>query len=152
VDRVSNPFVAHFDGSHIEGATDASTIRFGNEMQLLASSAGVSVVHRGDTITPTLYWRVLPGVTRDLSTFVHLTPPDGFVLAQKDNLHPANLPTTRWETDGYAADVHTFQIPAALAPGEYQLRAGVYDPATNTRLQTSEGAYYVLIGTVRVEP
>lgn len=151
-DRVSNPFVAQFDGSRIEGVSSASRIQFGDEMQLLASDAGAAAAHRGDTLAPTLYWRVLPGVTRDLSTFVHLTAPDGFVLAQKDNLHPANLPTIRWETDGYAADVHAFVIPASLAPGEYQLRAGVYDPAMNTRLRTPGGADYILIGVVRVEP
>ncbi len=151
VDRTDNPFVARYDGTKVEGIESPNEVTFDDKIQLLGFDAGGREVTRGAVIRPTLYWRALPGLGRNVSTFVHLTAPDGFVLAQKDNLHPANLPTTRWDLDAYAADVHPIEIPASLAPGVYQLRAGVYDPARGTRLRTSDGADFVLLGTVQVE-
>src|SRR5581483_332044 len=149
-DRVSNPFVAQYDGTQVEGINQARRVQFGNAMQLLGFDVNGNDFARGDTVRVTLYWRALPALQRDLSAFVHLTAADGFVEAQKDNLHPANLPTTRWDLDAYAADLHTFEIPASLAPGEYELRAGLYDPSTNERLKPADGADYVLLGKIRV--
>jgi len=150
VDRVNNPFLAHFDGERVEGISHPRDIRFGDEINLLGFDVRGTQVKRGETVRVTLYWRALPAMKNNSSTFVHLTAPDGFVLAQKDSLHPANLPTTQWELDAYVVDEHAFEIPAAVASGEYELRAGVYDPRTNTRLKTAEGADYVLLGKVRV--
>jgi hypothetical protein len=148
-DRISNPWVAHFDGARVENIAEPRRVQFGAGMELLGFDADAQV-KRGDTLHATLYWRALPALAQDLSAFVHLTAADGFVLAQKDNLHPANLPTTRWELDAYAADVHDIAIPPDLAPGEYELRAGIYDPQTNTRLKTPDGADYVLLKKIRV--
>lgn len=148
-DRVSNPFVARFDGRRVEGISAPRQVNFG-EIEWLGLNASPSPIKRGSSFTADLYWRAPQPLTRNLSTFVHLTTPDGFVLAQQDNLHPANLPTTRWDTDGYVQDRHEFVIPSSLAPGEYELRAGVYDPSTNARLKTPDGADYILLGTLRV--
>ncbi|MBI4670393.1 MAG: hypothetical protein HY741_01825 [Chloroflexi bacterium] len=150
-DRVSNPFVAHFDGIQVNGIAQPRDVKFDDALQWLGYDVSANRVARGETLRVTLYWRALSGLNRNLSTFVHLTAPDGFVLAQKDSLHPANLPTTRWELDAYGADEHAFQIPAELAPGEYELRGGVYDPATNTRLKTPNGADYVPLGKITVK-
>ncbi len=151
VDRVSNPLLAHFDGARVEGVSQTRQLRFGDEIELLGFGASATELKRGETLRTTLYLRALPALKQNLSTFVHLTAPDGFVLAQKDNLHPANLPTTEWDLDAYAVDAHAFEIPAALAPGEYELRAGVYDPQTNTRLQTSDGVDFILLQKIRVQ-
>ncbi len=150
VDRVSNLFVAHYAGTQVEGISQPRRVQFGDEMQLLGFDVNGRDFARGETVRVTLYWRALPALQRDLSAFVHLTASDGFVKAQKDNLHPANLPTTRWDVDAYAADTHAFEIPAALAPGEYELRAGVYDPSTSVRLKTPDGADYVFLEKIRV--
>ncbi len=150
-DRVSNPFVAHFDGARVNGIAQPREVKFDNALEWLGYDVNADTISRGDTLRVTLYWRVLPGLEKNLSAFVHLTASDGFVLAQKDSLHPANLPTTRWAPDAYGADEHAFVIPADLAPGEYELRAGVYDPATNTRLKTPNGADYMLLGKIFVK-
>lgn len=146
-DHLPNPFVAHYDGRIDVRLEDApfSPVNFGDELQLLNFSTNAvhrlgnaiptAVVKPGQTFTLTLYWRALSPLQRNLSTFAHLTTIDGTILAQKDNLHPANLPTTRWDTDGYVADEHTFQIPSKLVPGQYELHIGVYDPRTTERLK-----------------
>lgn len=159
-DRMSNPLVAHSNGSQVQGIGQAREVTFGGELKLLGydvkgsnlsgAPAPVMQIKRSTTPDPILYWRALPALKRNLSTFVHLATPDGTVVAQKDNLHPGDLPTTRWESDAYVADEHPFEIPATLAPGDYELRAGVYDPLTNTRLQTSEGGDSILLSVIRV--
>lgn len=149
-DRMSNPLVAHFDGSQIQGIAQPRRIPFGGQIELLGYDAGPSRIKRGERLDITLYWRALPGMDKNLSTFVHLTAPDGFVLAQQDNLHPANLPTTFWDADAYVADAHPIAISATLAPGVYQLRAGVYDPQTNTRLRGPDGSDYIRLGEIQI--
>lgn len=149
-DRMSNPFVAHFDGTQVEGISQPRNVNFGNELLLLGYDQNAPNLRPGEILSTTLYWRALPGLKTNLSTFVHLTAPDGFVLAQKDNLHPANLPTTQWDLQAYAADEHSFEIPSTLAPGEYELRVGVYDPRTNTRLDLPEGSDHFLLGKITV--
>lgn len=149
-DRVSNPLVAQFDGTHIDGLENTQSIAFENQIELLGTVVSAPHVKGGERVDTTLFWRTLPGMDKNLSTFVHLTAPDGFVLTQKDNLHPANLPTTLWDTDAYVADEHPIAIPATLAPGTYQLRAGIYDPNTETRLTTPDGSDHILLGEIQV--
>jgi hypothetical protein len=159
-DRVSNLFVAHYDGSRVEDMHYARAAKFGGELELLGydlenapvegAGGGALRARRGDTLSLVLYWRAVRELDRNLSTFAHLTTSEGAVVAQKDNLHPANLPTTQWEPDVYVADTHAFVVPAELAAGDYELRVGVYDPQTNMRLETSEGGRFLLLARVRV--
>ncbi len=151
VDRTSNPFVIQYDGARVQNISQPRDARFEEALQLLGYEVNMTQVARGETLRAILYWRALPELKNNLSVFVHLTASDGFVVAQKDNLHPANLPTTRWESDAYVADEHALAIPATLAAGEYELRAGVYDPRTNTRLKTAEGADFILLQKIRVK-
>lgn len=160
-DRFDNPFVHHYQGTFAGGYAPFQPIRFGVELELLGFDISAQAlsgapprdlrVRRGQTLTATLYWRALAALQRNLSAFVHLTTTDGNIVAQQDNLHPANLPTRRWDPDGYVADQHTFEIPSTLAPGAYQLRAGVYDPRTDVRLAPSGCCDYLILATVRVE-
>ncbi len=151
IDRVSNPFVAHSDNTQVEGISQTRTARFGDNLQLLGFDVNATDIARGETLRTDLYWRALPELKEDLSVFVHLVAPDGSIVAQKDNLHPANLPTTQWELDAYVADEHALAIPVTLAAGEYELRAGVYDPRTDTRLKTADGADFILLQKIRVK-
>lgn len=151
LDRVSNPFVTHFDGTRAEGITQTRAIDFDDALHWLGYDVSSSTAQRGEPVRVTLYWRTLPGLQKNLSTFVHLTAPDGFVLAQKDSLHPANVPALQWDADAYGADEHILQIPPDLAPGVYELRGGVYDPVTNTRVNTGAGADFVSLGQLTVQ-
>jgi hypothetical protein len=51
------------------------------------------------------------------------------VIAQHDG-DPAGgfTPTTRWRAGELVADRHRVALPAGLAPGEYGLKAGMYQP------------------------
>jgi hypothetical protein len=150
LDSVSNPLVAHYDGVTVGGISQPRDVVFGGAIQLLGFDLNSNRVKSGDVVKTTLYLRTVSDLDENLSTFVHLTAPGGFVLAQKDNLHPANLPTSQWDTDAYVADEHAFTVPLSLAPGEYELRAGLYDPNTSARWLTSEGKDYILLQRIVV--
>lgn len=76
-----------------------------------------------------LHWTAaapLPAST----VFVHLTAPDGALIAQDDGL-PARglLPTFLWGASRPVPDPHTLAVPAA-ARGWHRLSAGLYDSTT----------------------
>ncbi len=60
--------------------------------------------------------------------FVHLLGPDGQVVAQHDG-DPVGgyTPTTRWKQGELVADTHRLLLGENVAPGEYELRAGMYE-------------------------
>lgn len=163
--KASGLSVAHYEGgvigtSRLEMEPFLHAIDFGSELQLVGYDVnGYGLLgygrpafrnQRGSAFTTTLYWRALTPPRRDLSTFVQLVAQDGTVVAQKDNLHPGNLPTTRWDVDGYVSDQHTIQIPNDLAPGVYDLYIGVYDPRTNERLRAASCCDYYPLAKILV--
>lgn len=93
----------------------------------------------GQALSVTLVWRAEADDTRPTHTsyrvFLHLVPsdphgrPGSAPVAQSDAV-PANWrrPTTGWVFGEYIADPHVLSIPADVAPGDYVLLAGLYDP------------------------
>jgi hypothetical protein len=87
------------------------------------------------TLKITLYWRAVTALEKDYTLFLHVTAPDGFVKAQRDQ-QPFNglWPTSRWTAGDVLADRYTIQLDDWLQPGEYLLLAGLYDPQSGQRL------------------
>lgn len=85
--------------------------------------------HRpGDTVAVTLYWMALDGLAEDYKTFVHLTDTG---LTRQPAQHDGDpgggyTPTTRWVPGELVPDRHTLALPGDLAPGRYQVWAGMY--------------------------
>jgi hypothetical protein len=80
----------------------------------------------------TLYWFALRETAQNHKVFVHLLAPDGRVLAQSD-ADPVGgfTPTTRWKQAELIPDTHRLRLPAGIQPGEYELRAGMYEVRPN---------------------
>ncbi len=150
LDRQDSFLVVHYDGGPIAGVATPMQLGFGDELELLGMDRGRAPETPGAPFRITLYWRARQPLTRNLSTYVHLTQPDGRVLAQKDSLHPANVPTSLWDLDAYVADLHAFNIPPDIPPGLYELRAGVYDAETGQRLKTAAGNEYILLDRIEI--
>jgi hypothetical protein len=81
-----------------------------------------------------LYWRALQPLDTNYSIAVHLIDHQGRRYGQKDSQHPAGYPTSRWQVDTYARDLHRLAIWPATPPGEYILLIDVYDAATGHSL------------------
>lgn len=88
--------------------------------------AGVDVGRvTGGQLTVTLYWRCLQPMAAAYTSFVHLVGPGG--LAAQHDMQPGNgsYPTNRWEPGETIID--RFQLDVSkVAPGAYELRAGMY--------------------------
>ena len=106
----------------------------------------------GDPFSVQLFWQADAEMDADYTAFVHVVGPDGKLAAQADQppLH-GFLPTTAWVPGQVVADTYTLTLPADAPPGEYRLLAGMYDPATMTRLPVQGDGDAVPLGTVKVE-
>ena len=88
-----------------------------------------------------LLWRSEAEMPTSYRVFIHLVDADSQILAQADG-EPVNWsrPTTGWVAGEYILDRHTLALPPDLPAGA-SLRIGLYDPATNQRLQTETGEF-----------
>ncbi|NKQ37600.1 MAG: DUF2079 domain-containing protein [Chloroflexi bacterium] len=95
----------------------------------------------GRPLCVTLYWQADAPLATDYTAFVHLTAPDGYVQAQRDSAPAFGFhPTSQWQPGEITADMHCFQLPPQLPLGPYQIKAGIYDPNTGSRLPLQDAA------------
>ncbi len=82
-----------------------------------------------------LFWETGDGAASDWVTYVHMHDDQGERVAQFDGPALAGLqPTSQWHTDALYIDRRQLNLPAALQPGAYLLRIGVYNYASGERL------------------
>jgi len=107
----------------------------------------------GDSLSLTLYWRAESQRSDNLSVFAHLVDGAGRPVAQHDGL-PANggFPTWIWEAGDTIVDRHQIDIPPDLAPGDYRLLVGLYNPTDGRRVLTANGQDSQTLTTVTVFP
>lgn len=113
--------------------TDAAPQRrqetvLGDAVRLIGYDARPLVAKPGDALQVDLYWQPLRPLTVDLTSFVHLTLPDGSPVAQSDG-RPGGVyyPTSLWRPGEVLRDRHRLAIPAEAEPGPYRLVAGLYE-------------------------
>ncbi len=105
----------------------------------------------GDTLPIRLVWSAIAQPTLNYTLFVHLVDETGVPLAQSDRPPLNNFyPTSAWKPGTWVEERYTLQLPATLAPGEYRLTSGLYDPLTNTRLLTADGADSQGLATITI--
>jgi hypothetical protein len=92
-----------------------------------------------DKLVANLTWRA-DGPAQDLKVFAHVYDANGKMVAQDDGL-PAEgfVPAPWWQPGDAITDTRTISL-AGLLPGTYRVMAGLYDPITNTRLETRDAA------------
>lgn len=94
----------------------------------------------GAPLTLRLLWETSATLPADYTAFVHLVGPDGNLVAQSDRAPEGGFyPTSAWEVGERVADTYTLEVPETLAPGEYRLQVGWYEPGTGARLATQDG-------------
>ena len=84
------------------------------------------------------YWEVTQPITPPLKIFVHVSAPDGAIVAQWDGLD-VNVGTL--EAHDVFVQRHRIDFPAAqsVPPGPYRISIGAYHPDSGTRLQAQVG-------------
>ena len=111
------------------------------KVRLLGFDLDKTVYRPGDRLHIRLYWQAETPLDVDYTTFIHLdTLPPVETRATSDNEIPGDaqsqidIPTRHWDLDTYVRDEHRIILPAELPPLVYQVRVGLYDPATGQRL------------------
>jgi hypothetical protein len=107
---------------------------FGNQVRL-HSYMLEGEPYSGETMTATLYWEALQALDADYTVLVHLLDETGQFVASFDS-PPLNgsYPTRGWLLGSPVPDPHLLALPPDLPPGEYQIRTGLYLPASGERL------------------
>ena len=113
------------------------TAELGDVARLTGYRLDLGQARPGGSLKVTLVWQAVNPSASPLKVFVHLYGLNDTVnvLAQHDS-DPAggNAPTTGWLAGEYIEDEHVVPLDSALAPGDYRLGAGMYDPNTLQRL------------------
>jgi len=113
----------------------------GRSVRLMGMDAPNLLPPADDVIEVTLYWQASAATLRPYTVFVHLLDSSGNVLAQQDSwAADGRWPSTCWVENETVVDRREIQIPSVLSPGDQRIVVGLYDPASNTRLTTLDGA------------
>ena len=107
-----------------------STIAFGETATLI----GYEINRVGADLTLITYWRAGTQIVTPLQMFVHVSGPDGAIVAQADRLDASPF---GWQPGDVIAQVHHLNLPASLEQASVEI--GLYNPDTGVRL--SVGGY-----------
>ena len=120
---------------------------FGDSMALLSSSLEPATAHSGDKVTVRLRWRAAAAMSVGYKVFVHVLDSAGQqVVAQRDaEPQDGKAPTTGWLVGEAIDDSYEVTLPSGLAPGNYPVEVGVYDPKSGDRLKLANGDTRVLL-------
>ena len=97
------------------------------------------------------YWEVSQPMTPPLKIFIHLTAPDGKIVAQWDGL---DVNVGSLEPQDIFVQRHRLDLPADLPPGPYRISIGVYRPDTGQRLKADldgRAIDSIVLGTLNVQ-
>jgi hypothetical protein len=87
----------------------------------------------------TLYWQLDANepLAEDYTLFLHLTDEQGLLVREPADAPPlaGDWPTSAWLPGQPVVDTHLIALPPNLLAGRYNLRLGLYHPATGLRLQ-----------------
>jgi hypothetical protein len=114
---------------------DALAVPLGRRILLTGWAVDAAEARPGATLRVALDLRPLESIPEDAAAFVHLVDGGGRLRAQSDSVPvEGGLPTLRWAPGRPVRDTRRLRLPADLAPGTYQLRAGMYVMATGAHL------------------
>jgi hypothetical protein len=125
-------------------------VAFQNGVKLVGVATQPATVTPGNVLAVYLDWQgsgaTLSGTAK---VFVQLLNNSGQLVAQDDR--PLSLPTNQPIMSSLA--LYGILLPTTLPPGDYQLIAGLYDPAQPgaPRVLTTAGVDHIVIKTIPVE-
>ncbi len=106
--------------------------------ELVGYKMDTATFRPGQVLRLKLVWRGLGEANTSYKVFVHVVDEAGNIVAQHDSV-PAQgtLPTDVWVTGEYIEDVHPIPLPAEMGEGTYDIRVGLYNPATGERVNVT---------------
>ena len=125
----------------------------GDGIGLLGYDVKPDKLTAGNILYLQLHWTVSAPPTADWTVFTHLlrANSDGSftqVAGRDDKPGLGSMPTTHWQAGWRVLDEYQISLPTALAPGEYTLAIGLYQPAGPRLPAQGEG---IILGQVAIE-
>lgn len=117
-------------GTRVDGMQVPLVVNFDDELLLLGYDLRPASTPSGEAVYLDLYWKAQQELTSDYSVSAQLVDSQGNLYGQKDNQHPGEYPTSRWNTEQYVKDRHVIRTLPGTPPGEYVINVGVYSVAT----------------------
>jgi hypothetical protein len=121
----------------------------GDGIRLVGYDVQPATLQPGGILYLQLHWLTDAVPASDWTVFTHLVDPASDALMAGRDGPPGNgsLPTTRWQPGWRVLDEYQIALPADLPPGEYLMRAGLYQPDGTQLLPGG-----VVLGNVTVQP
>jgi uncharacterized membrane protein len=126
---------------------------FGGSITLAGYDLEPAAPAAGAELVVWLSWlRTGPALDREYTVFVHLLDEAGERVAQGDGApgYLGALPTTLWQQGVPLLDRHAVPLPEDLAPGQYTLLIGWYDPQSGERLPLPSGEDGLILAGIEV--
>lgn len=147
---------------HVEGAGEGvrydDDYRLGEHIRLRQVRLSTDTVIPGDVLTIMPVWESDGRVAKSYKIFCHILSQNGELIAQRDGT-PLNgvRPTSTWRAGEVIEDSYQIPLGDDVAPGEYELSLGMYDPKSLERLPAydAEGKGLkndrIVLGSLHVE-
>ncbi len=133
-------------------------IDYGHRIRLLGAEIAPERARPGEAIQVTLYWQGTEALDMDYAVTVQVFGRQGQRIGQRDSFTGlGNYPTTEWSPGTIVVDSYRVPLdPAAEAPVEAVVEAGLYDPATLERLSAFDArgkpVGRTLVGSFKLAP
>ena len=134
---------------------------FDSRILLEKARAKPTVVHPGQAIYVTLYWRALQPVDECYTVFVHVIDSSNRIWGQKDftplgGSYPTFLWIPKWLEGQVIDDRYIVVLDPQTPPGEYWIEVGMYGITTTKRVPIFDQELNltgdrVIVGSIRVE-
>jgi len=107
----------------------------GEHVQLNQVRLSGATLAPGDALTVVLNWVSDGEIERSYNVFCHLLSASGELVGQRDGVPLYGIrPTPSWRAGEIIEDSYEILLDGNMAPGEYELWAGMYDLETMERL------------------
>jgi len=119
--------------------TKKALANFDSKVLLEKARVKPDVVHPGEALYVTLYWRALQPVEECYTVFVHVIDASNRIWGQKDftplgGSYPTFLWIPKWLEGQVIDDRYTVVLDPQTPPGEYWIEVGMYGIATTRRV------------------
>lgn len=119
-------------------------LTLGDGIGLLGYDVQPATLKAGEILYLQLHWLVTDAPGADWTVFTHLLQRDtngNVTLIAGHDSRPGNgsLPTTRWQRGWRVLDEYQIALPGDLAPGDYELAIGLYQPGGEQLPATAGG-------------